>query len=59
MTDPAQSARYYTDAERSRWIGEGLFLKAYYHYYMLRMYGPIPLINQNIPVDADVAESVM
>lgn len=44
-------------AERSRWIGEGLFLKAYYHYYMLRMYGPIPIINQNVPVDADLAES--
>lgn len=44
-------------AERSRWIGEGLFLKAYYHYYMLRMYGPIPIINQNVPVDADLADS--
>ncbi|MEH3113843.1 RagB/SusD family nutrient uptake outer membrane protein [Pedobacter terrae] len=44
-----------TPAERSRWIGEALFLKAYYHYYMLRMYGPIPLINTNVPVDADLA----
>lgn len=44
-----------TAAERSRWIGEALFLKAFYHYYMLRMYGPIPLINTNVPVDADLA----
>ncbi|HUP12344.1 MAG TPA: RagB/SusD family nutrient uptake outer membrane protein, partial [Niastella sp.] len=29
-------------SERERWIGEAEFLKAYYHFYMLRMYGPIP-----------------
>lgn len=40
--------------ERSRWIGEGMFLKAYYHYYMLRMYGPIPLMKVNLPIDADL-----
>jgi hypothetical protein len=44
-------------AERSRWIGEVLFLKAYYHYYMLRMYGPIPLIKENVAVEADPASS--
>ena len=44
-------------AERSRWIGEVLFLKAFYHYYMLRMYGPIPLIKENVSVEADPASS--
>lgn len=48
-----------TPDERSRWIGEGLFLKAYYHFYMLRMYGPIPIINQNVAVDADPASSYL
>lgn len=43
--------------ERSRWIGEGMFLKAYYHFYMLRMYGPIPIVNDNVPVDADLTSS--
>lgn len=37
-------------AERERWIGEAEFLKAYYHYYMLRMYGPIPILDKNIGV---------
>lgn len=37
-------------AERERWIGEAEFLKAYYHYYMLRMYGPIPIVDKNIGV---------
>ncbi|WP_225553014.1 RagB/SusD family nutrient uptake outer membrane protein [Sphingobacterium bovistauri] len=35
------------DFERQRWIGEVEFLKAYYHFYMMRMYGPIPIIDVN------------
>src|SRR5213076_420636 len=42
--------------ERNRWIAEVKFLKAYYHFYMLRMYGPIPLIKQNLPIDAGTDE---
>jgi hypothetical protein len=45
------------DTERSRWKGEALFLKAFYHFYMLRMYGPIPLMEKNIAVDGDLASS--
>ena len=41
-----------TLTERERWIGEAMFLKAYYHYYLLRMYGPIPIIDKNAPDDA-------
>ena len=42
--------------EKKRWIAEVKFLKAYYHYYLLRMYGPIPLIRENLPVSASVEE---
>ncbi len=45
-----------TFAERQRWIGEVEFLKAYYHFYLLRMYGPIPLAAQNIAIDASEDE---
>ncbi len=45
-----------TDSERSRWLGEAQFLKAYYHFYLLRMYGPIPIIEKNLPVDASEGE---
>lgn len=38
--------------KRARWIAEVKFLKAYYHYYLLRMYGPIPIIDKNLPVSA-------
>jgi len=40
------------DYEKDRWEAEVLFLKAYYHYYLVRMYGPIPIKRENLPVDA-------
>jgi len=40
------------EAERQQWIGEAKFLKAYYHYYLMRMYGPIPIIEENVSIDA-------
>lgn len=40
-------------AERERWIGEVEFLKAFYHYYLLRMYGPVPIIDKNAPESSD------
>jgi len=38
--------------EKKRWIAETKFLKAYYHYYLFRLYGPIPIVDQNLPVEA-------
>ena len=42
--------------ERERWLGEVKFLKAYYHYLLLRMYGAIPIVDVNIPVSASPAD---
>jgi hypothetical protein len=42
--------------EKMNWISEVKFLKAYYHFYLVRMYGPIPLIKTNLPISADVNE---
>lgn len=42
--------------EKERWIAEVKFLKAYYHYYLIRMYGPIPIIRKNLPISADINE---
>lgn len=36
--------------EKKRWVAEVKFLKAYYHFYLLRMYGPIPIIDVNASV---------
>jgi len=40
--------------EREQWAAEAKVLKAYYHYCLVQMYGPIPLVKENLPVDADV-----
>jgi hypothetical protein len=45
-----------SDGDKLRWSAEVKFLKAYYHYYLLRMYGPIPLIKENQPVFAGMNE---
>ncbi|MDB5123205.1 MAG: RagB/SusD family nutrient uptake outer membrane protein [Mucilaginibacter sp.] len=41
-----------TPAEKQRWIAEVKFLKAYYHYYLVRLYGPIPIIKTNLDITA-------
>lgn len=41
---------------RTRWLGEVTFLKAYYHYLLLTMYGPIPIVDKNIPISANPEE---
>src|SRR5690606_15332636 len=42
------------EPEKRRWIAETKFLKAYYHYYLIRMYGPVILVDENNPVDVDI-----
>lgn len=42
--------------ERNWWIAEATFLKAFYHFYLFRMYGPIPLIKENLPISASSDE---
>ncbi|GAA3980087.1 RagB/SusD family nutrient uptake outer membrane protein [Mucilaginibacter dorajii] len=39
-------------SEKKRWIAEVKFLKAYYHYFMIRLYGPMILIKDNNVVNA-------
>ncbi|RYY62762.1 MAG: RagB/SusD family nutrient uptake outer membrane protein [Chitinophagaceae bacterium] len=38
--------------DRTRWTAEAKFLKAYYHYWLLRMYGPIPIADVALPINA-------
>lgn len=42
--------------ERIEWEGEVNFLKAYYHFYLLRSYGPVPLVKENLSIDAPSSE---
>lgn len=44
------------EEERIRWIAEVKFLKAYYHFFLMQLYGPIVLVHENIPLSADPEE---
>jgi hypothetical protein len=39
-----------------RWISEVKFLKAYYHWYLFRQYGPIPIMDKNLDITAAPAD---
>jgi hypothetical protein len=45
------------EEERQRWIGEVNFLKAYYHFWLVRQYGPIYIKDKNISVSVSIEES--
>lgn len=45
--------------ERQRWIGEVNFLKAYYHFWLVRQYGPIYIKDKNLPVSVSIEESMV
>ncbi|WP_407429252.1 RagB/SusD family nutrient uptake outer membrane protein [Arcticibacter sp.] len=42
--------------EKERWIAEVKFLKAYYHFYLFKLYGPIPIIDINLPINSSEDE---
>lgn len=40
------------DYERDLWIAEVKFLKAYYHFFLMQFYGPVPIMDKNLPVSS-------
>ncbi|TXH55257.1 MAG: RagB/SusD family nutrient uptake outer membrane protein [Bacteroidia bacterium] len=46
-----------TEAEKQMWSAEVKFLKAYYHFQMVKRYGPIPIMDKNIPIYSDPGSS--
>ena len=46
-----------TDEEKDRWTAEVKFLKAYYHFWLVRQYGPIYLMKENLPVGVSIQDS--
>jgi hypothetical protein len=41
-----------TEQEMNSWAAEAKFLKAYYHFLLFTYYGPIPIIDENLPISA-------
>ncbi|SFL52894.1 Starch-binding associating with outer membrane [Porphyromonadaceae bacterium KH3CP3RA] len=42
--------------EKLQWIAEAKFLKAWFHFHLMRKWGPIPLIKENLPITASTEE---
>src|SRR3546814_10392568 len=42
---------------KERWVAEAKFLKAYFHWFLLRMYGPIPIMDKNLPISVSASEA--
>lgn len=45
-----------TDDEKAQWAAEAKFLKAYYHFLLVSTYGPVPIVDKNLPISANVEE---
>ena len=41
-----------TQEEKDSWKAEAQFLKAFYHFTLLKYYGPIPITDVNLPISA-------
>ena len=54
--DKIDNATDLQDYEKKKWVSEVKFLKAYYHFFLLRLYGPIPIIKENNSVNASSEE---
>lgn len=37
----------------SQWKGEATFVRAFYHFFLIRVYGPVPIIDKLVPLDND------
>ena len=45
-----------SDYDKGRMSAEAKFLKAYYHFWLMRMYGPIPIMHESPPISVSVEE---
>ena len=43
-------------SERADWIAQVNFLRAYYHFWLIRLYGPIVIVEENLPPSANVED---
>lgn len=41
------------ETEKNRWIGEARFLRAFYHFILMRIYGPVPIMDYAAALDED------
>ncbi|MGX5690463.1 RagB/SusD family nutrient uptake outer membrane protein [Arcticibacter tournemirensis] len=56
--DGANEAEVNT-AMKSRYKAEARALRAMYYYWLVRIYGPVPMVNKVLPVDAPLSEVLL
>lgn len=56
MIENAKTVPDLPDWEATQWIAEAKVLKAYYHFHLMRKWGPIPIIKENLPINASIDE---
>ncbi|MDR0414857.1 MAG: RagB/SusD family nutrient uptake outer membrane protein [Prevotellaceae bacterium] len=44
------------EPDRRRWVAEANILKAFYHYFLFHLYGPIPITDTYVPISASPEE---
>lgn len=42
-----------SEARINQWIGEATYLRAFYHFLLVRVYGPVPIIDKTVDIDED------
>ncbi len=45
-----------SELEKKKWIAEVKFMKAYYHFWLFKSYGPIPIVDKNLPIYVSTEE---
>lgn len=40
-------------ADKQRWIGEATFLRAFYHFFLMRIHGPVPILDRALGAEED------
>ena len=46
-------------AEKELWIAEVKTLKAYFHFWLMNMYGPVPIVDKNTEVSSSTDETML
>lgn len=50
------NVRDITADEKAQWKAEVTFLKAFYHFWLLRCYGPVAIVDENLPIYTSTEE---
>lgn len=45
--------QYYTSQDRERQKGEAIFMRAFFHFLLIRVYGPVPIADSSMSMSAD------